>query len=821
MRLQGEAVKSLASQVFHAETNPPMRNAAPSIDPIQPLFARLIPAWVLLLAALFPAFSFAQDAKPRILSARVGFPSARESKPNEVGWKTECWAPVYIEVQAGTESVGGEGCYLVAECEDPEDVVTQVRVPVELQANEKKRYLTYLRAGTRGESRVVLRTPKGDSTFTLPGRPLELQSNVYLTIGGKTPGIIEAIAGMLPKEKQTGDADTADTFPRFASEISEPADLPDEWIGYQSVDLVIMNTSDGKFLKAVKEKQLTALGEWASRGGRLVIAVNPSTPMGKGANKEDAAAPLDQLFEFVEGKYSISRLPRLEEWSRVSNKRFPAGTFAKFAFPEDLGTETLLEQDGKPLIVRLKVDLGYIVFLAFPLDAAPFSTWDGRSEFLRALVSRFAPRVSNAQTDAPRQTESEDVTTELQRTLNRFDVRPISFAFVAFLIVAYILLIGPIDYFLLKNVLGRLEWTWATFPLVVGAASLLALFTADRIKGHERRINRIDFLDMEIGERAVFDMEKKPNNIQAAKIRGNSFFCLMSVENASYSLAAETAPPYFREKGRSTPAEIMTWLGRPETYYGGSGRAGSPSWIRNPYRYGNDRSTLLDVPVPIWGTKSFWASWSRKEEDRPLSSPVQIDLTYHQKQHKGRDVKITGTITNNLPTDLTDAWILYHSYAYPVGDLPTGKATEIGLEASTGLLYRDWGARADKQEGTATAQGDYDPTRTVKRILFHERVDNANVVRNHSLRMLDWSWRLQEEPPSSVRDPRPRDAILYARTKRIHGDADTIQKDNQSPLKLRLETQPGFGTQPSPLNAKLTQDTFVRVLMPVQPYRAE
>ncbi|MFO0865219.1 MAG: hypothetical protein U0744_11325 [Gemmataceae bacterium] len=812
-------MNSLASHVFIAETTPTMRNAEPS--PAHPLIVRFVPALVLFVLGLIPAPSFAQDTKPRIISARAGFPSARESKPNEVGWKTECWTPVYIEVQAGTEAIGGEGCYLVAECEDPEDVATQVRIPVEMKANETKRYLTYLRAGTRGEARVVLRTPKGDSTFTLPGRPLELQSNVYLTIGGKTPGIVEAMVGMLPKEKQAGDADTVDSFPRFASEITNAAELPDKWIGYQGVDLAILTTSDKQFLAGVTQPQFAALGEWLSRGGRLVIAMNPATA--KTTDHVDGAPeiPIHQLFAFNQGTQPISRLPRLEEWSRVSNKRFPGGTFLKFNFPEESTAETLLEQDGKPLIVRWKVEQGYMVFLAFPLDAPPFAQWDGKAEFLRAMLSRFAPRVSAPTTEGPRPTESEDVTTELQRTLNRFDVRPISFAFVAFLIVAYILLIGPIDYYLLKNVFGRLEWTWATFPLVVGGASVLALVTADRIKGTDRRINRIDLVDLQVDEQAFFEKDKKVKNIQAAKIRGSSFFCLMSADNASYSLAGESAPGFFNEKGRPRSAELMTWLGRPENYYGGSGRAGSASWIRTPYRYGEKASTLLDVPVPIWGTKSFWTSWSREEENGITVSPIQIDLTYHQKQHKGRDVKITGTITNKLPTDLTDAWILYHSYAYPVGDLPAGKATEIALEASTGLLYRDWGARADKQEATPTAQGDYDPTRTVKRIFFHERVDNANVVRNHSLRLLDWSWRLQEEPPSSVRDPRPRDAILYARTKRIQGDADELQKENKSPLKLRLETQPGFGTQPSPLNAKLTQDTFVRVLMPVKAHQGE
>ena len=70
------------------------------------------------------------------------------------------------------------------------------------------------------------------------------------------------------------------------------------------------------------------------------------------------------------------------------------------------------------------------------------------------------------------------------------------------LIVLYILLIGPIEYFFLKRVLGRLELTWITFPIIVLTVSLAAYFTAYSLKGRDLRVNKIDVVDVDPAGRA-------------------------------------------------------------------------------------------------------------------------------------------------------------------------------------------------------------------------------------------------------------------------------------------------------------------------------
>ncbi len=61
-----------------------------------------------------------------------------------------------------------------------------------------------------------------------------------------------------------------------------------------------------------------------------------------------------------------------------------------------------------------------------------------------------------------------DLAGQMRSALDRFTgVRQAPFWLVAGLIVAYILLIGPGDYFFLRKVVRRMEWTWLTFPSIV------------------------------------------------------------------------------------------------------------------------------------------------------------------------------------------------------------------------------------------------------------------------------------------------------------------------------------------------------------------
>src|SRR5205085_228522 len=91
-----------------------------------------------------------------------------------------------------------------------------------------------------------------------------------------------------------------------------------------------------------------------------------------------------------------------------------------------------------------------------------------------------------------------DITSRLQQELDNFDVNVVPFGYVALFIILYILVVGPLDYFVLKHVFHKLEWTWITFPLVVLTVSIAAYFTAYALKGNDLKINKVDLVDFDM-----------------------------------------------------------------------------------------------------------------------------------------------------------------------------------------------------------------------------------------------------------------------------------------------------------------------------------
>src|SRR5262249_48684212 len=100
------------------------------------------------------------------------------------------------------------------------------------------------------------------------------------------------------------------------------------------------------------------------------------------------------------------------------------------------------------LVVQGACGRGRVTVVGFDLDRPPFTKWPGRDAFLERLREecglRVPPPAATANTD-------DQYLGRLGQHLERFEgVRVVSFGWVAFFILAYIILIGPLDYFFLK-----------------------------------------------------------------------------------------------------------------------------------------------------------------------------------------------------------------------------------------------------------------------------------------------------------------------------------------------------------------------------------
>ena len=820
------------------------------------LLALALAAWCL------PTIATAQVREkfqpPEIKKLHIGFKSSGPKERELTAYKVGLWTPIYIEVFGGTDGIklkpNQDPPYLEIETSDSEDVGTIIRLPCTVPELEDGLFVGFVKTGHFSvTSREIKVTLKADRRTYKPATVeqafnLNMDAHLYLTLGPRNTDFHSAVSRM---GKQRGDDKDAnapfdDAMITNAVYEDDVRRLPERWFGYQSVDLMILS-DQRKFVtelgKPEHRERLGAITQWVRRGGRLVVPISAANQDAMHALLKNEAAwqpaiPVvppkvsqNLLFEHLKGVDNWKDLQAVEPFTRkggiavstLDPGKVEPGAWDVSAFADE-------NNAAVPLIAHVRYGLGQITYLAFSLQDDHFGAWKGREKFMQELVKQLAPKVPARQGGGKfdrfgrfDEFGSNDPATQLLAELERFGVTPIEFGYVALFIVLYILVVGPLDFFLLKYVFKRLEWTWITFPAVVLGVSVIAYFAAYALKGKDLKVNKVDIVD--------FDLRTSKDPAQA-RVYGHTFFAVLSPRIQNYTIGIEPNPHFWGEEPRQKiirgdktanevlRADLVSWFGRPTGGMNEMGRGGSGGFFRKPYEYLEDASGLNGVPIPVWTTKAFTASW-----EQPLAKPPFVaDLVYHQKLVKQQDLKISGKLENHLGVDLVDVWLGYDQKFYLLeGGLKSVKngaaPMPIAVASHPSRTVLEWIGENDAHDdaaddGAATAQ----QTRLVKQILVHSKFDSQNTVRNYLLRPLDLGWRMVEEPRGQT-DRRTREAILFARVRYPAGSAEALTSDAKKPLPTNLWLQgiPETGHERPGLSGQLNQDTYIRVILPLRP----
>jgi hypothetical protein len=698
------------------------------------------------------------SAQIHIEDLRVGFGAPNNQV--EGNYKIGSWAPARVRLRTEKESFAGRLELSVADSDDTETVF---RRDVSLGPNETIDVPTFVKPGKQlSEFQIRLldmagKTVARSSFDTSAGRLADGVSQdvtLIVTVGHPAGLNVDQLA-------------SRQGYPRDAFRIGQldsTRELSTRWFGYEAVDYLVLCLDDPLQIENMDLAGRSAMETWVRNGGQLVVSL--------GTSWERVQSVLGGLLPAeIDGTVNVSQLKELESYVGPSAPALAVRGNMSLPHMSKIRGQIVVGNDDSPLVVRAQVGFGTVTLVALELNREPFLSWEGRTDFWIKLLGL---RKRTNQDTQPRGAWGAralaDISSHLRMQLEQFaGVSLVPFQWVAFFIFIYILLIGPVDYLLVKK-LGRMELTWLTFPAWVITVSLGAYFAAHYLKGDELRINKVDVVDIDQ---------------VSQQLRGTSWFTLFSPQIKNYTIRVQpelgVAPEPSGQFGG--PPISLSWLGLAEDAIGGMGRPGGVGLFRRGYAFGPDAQTLIDVPIQVWSMKGFTARWHGQGV-----TAVAADL---QSVDTNRGLK--GTVTNRLPFALDDCMLVFGRKVYPLGPLPASGSAIVGTRSS-----EDLGGHLSRRAGLFTVahtqpnstyreSGEFNPQDLVFTMMFHSRLsESGNYAANDYFSDMDLADLLDLQRAILVARIAERGSRLFL------NDAEVTENVTQaSYLRVVLPVTPG------------------------------
>ena len=460
------------------------------------------------------------------------------------------------------------------------------------------------------------------------------------------------------------------------AQVTHASQLPDRWIGYAGVSLIVLPTRSNHWIDHLSAEQITALKMWLRQGGRILVScatrgdellqngplqhLIPGTYLGTVHQKQTRG-----IEEFVGAAtsrldVSIDGRPFQLPLSRIEN------VDGKILVSEGLGTNRL------PAIVTGAMGFGKSVFVAFDLDSPQLAAWPGRAELVRRLIDEALGSASTeerSETAGNSRAGFNDLVGQLRFAQGQFSgVQLVPFSIVAGLVVIYLLVVGPLDFLIHQKLTKRFEFTWVTFPLSVVVFCLAAYGIATNWKADRIKVNRITLTDIDMDSGEVFS---------------TSWSHIYSPQSTSFTVAEE--PLLVDLKGN--PACMLSWQGLPGKGFAGmrNPMMGRPSTGSYAIPFSKNGTRIDGLMVDVASSKSLFGQWT---------STIQPSNDRRKTELKAEvERQLSGRIFNPLTVDLQSCLLVYDRWAYALGTLNSETSTSLA-----GRKVRDIKSLLTKQE---------------------------------------------------------------------------------------------------------------------------
>jgi len=263
-------------------------------------------------------------------------------------------------------------------------------------------------------------------------------------------------------------------------------DVGDSGILLRAFDLLVIDDFATDTLTAA---QRSAVTDYVQNGGELLLGTGASWRKTL-AGVSSAILPVQ-----IDGTTILASSPALGNLSRVE--------IATGALPA--GARAWLSEGNRPLLAERFVGSGSVTLATFDWNQDPIASWSGASVLLRQILVRsvFATSQNLGQgfvgpfgSSGISVSERSSALSQALGNLPALDLP--SLVVIGLLVLAYVLLVGPINYLVLRA-LHRGALAWVTVPVIAIVASAGAFGTGVFTKGRSTQTNQVSIIHLQPG----------------------------------------------------------------------------------------------------------------------------------------------------------------------------------------------------------------------------------------------------------------------------------------------------------------------------------
>ncbi|HVO42792.1 MAG TPA: hypothetical protein VMT34_09220, partial [Aggregatilineales bacterium] len=251
--------------------------------------------------------------------------------------------------------------------------------------------------------------------------------------------------------------------------------VPETAEALRALDVLIFSSIDTGQLNA---RQRLAVQQWALGGGHLIITGGP-------AWQKSQAGFADLLPLKPADTTTLVSIGSLAAFSGHAEDKLTAGNNPIIVTVGTLASdaEVLAHESSTPLLIRHPYGDGMVDYLTIDPALEPYASWSHADDFWYAVLN----------TSGAKPTWSNGVVADDRAQSAATFIKGLRLPDVAQLcgfLGIYIILIGPLNYLILKRI-GRRELAWVTIPLIIVGYSIVAYITGFSLRGTQPTLNRL------------------------------------------------------------------------------------------------------------------------------------------------------------------------------------------------------------------------------------------------------------------------------------------------------------------------------------------